>query len=197
MVGTNRLADPAVAGIVVNAHDVTERKELETRLAHQASHDPLTGLANRTPLLDSLRLVGSQVHQGGESAALLYIDLDYFKILNDQRGHHTGDDVLVELGARLRAELRPGDLVARLGGDEFVVICQHVACLDDARDVAQRILELIDRPVRVDSKNLHVTASIGVTPIDASPAEAILRRADTAMYLAKTNGRNRIECATS
>ena len=167
--------------------DVTEERRLEQELRHAALHDALTGLPNRALLLDRL---GHALERETAGTAVLVIDLDHFKLVNDSRGHHVGDDLLVAVAARLRSAARPGDTVARFGGDEFVMVCEQV---DEAQAqaVAHDVLAALADPVDVDDTPVHVRASIGVAVSPAASAGDLLRYADTAMYSAKAAGRGR------
>jgi diguanylate cyclase (GGDEF)-like protein/PAS domain S-box-containing protein len=178
------------AGFVGTIEDITERLAFETRLAHQANHDPLTGLPNRTLLADH---VAERFRPGDGTLACIFLDLDNFKVVNDSLGHAAGDQLLVELARRLRATVRPGDLVARFGGDEFVVVCQDVA-QDAAVALAERIGEALCRPVAIGGVELRPAASVGVTVQTAEhlAAEELIRDCDIAMYQAKAAGKGRI-----
>jgi diguanylate cyclase (GGDEF)-like protein/PAS domain S-box-containing protein len=177
------------AGFVASMEDVTEAQDRERRLAWQATHDPLTGLANRA----ALRAQADEVLAiEGHRIALLFFDLDDFKLVNDSLGHQVGDRFLCEVADRFRASVRGGDLVARLGGDEFVVLCPDVADAQEAVGLADRVLARIARPVVVDGTELHVSASVGVVVAEpGTPADDLLRDADVAMYQAKTSGKSR------
>ncbi len=163
------------------------------RLAHQALHDPLTALPNRLLLADRLAHAVEASRRRGQRVAVLFLDLDSFKSVNDRCGHLVGDQVLVTVADRLRAAVRPADTVARLGGDEFVVVAED---LDDpaaaAAEMAGRIAQIVSQPIRVDGHELVMTVSIGMALADADsdPAD-VLARADTAMYQAKRRSRGR------
>jgi diguanylate cyclase (GGDEF)-like protein/PAS domain S-box-containing protein len=181
-VSTNLLHDPSVAGIVTNARDVTTAREFQDRLRHQASHDHLTGLANRSQFDQRLRRALDEQ----PSACVLLLDLDGFKQINDRFGHAVGDQVLVAVAKRLLGCVRPPDLVARLGGDEFAVL------LDGAEPgrgdaVAARVLGAFADPVSVEGRVLPLAASVGVATAeqDGGDPDLLLRRADAAMYAAK------------
>ena len=172
-----------------------EQKRLESELAHRATHDVLTGLPNRALLLAELhRTVGDS---GDGPVAVLFVDLDRFKSVNDELGHDVGDSLLREAAGRLADALRPTDVVARMGGDEFVVLCPDLDGFDAAVDVADRLLRALSRePIVVGDRKIDVTASIGVTvsaPGAPHHPEALLREADAAMYRAKALGRDRFE----
>ncbi len=192
---TNRLLDPDVNGFVLNLRDVTERKALESQLRHQAFHDSLTGLANRLRFMDrlehSLMLAkrSSRNHIG-----VLFMDLDFFKNVNDELGHTTGDALLKQVAQRIQNCIRATDTAARLGGDEYAILLEDAATTQEARNVAGRILDEMNRPFLVDGHELNITASIGVVFADSRlmSAEEVLRSADVAMYDAKENGRNRV-----
>jgi diguanylate cyclase (GGDEF)-like protein len=169
-----------------------QQREAERRLAELAQYDALTGLANRTLFNDRLAQAIARAHRTEQPVALLFVDLDRFKEINDSLGHEAGDAVLREAAARLRAHLREGDSVARLGGDEFTVILEDVAGADEVRAVAQKLMRAFAEPIVVDGQDLFPTLSIGVAlyPRDGDTAEALLRHADTAMYQAKAEGRD-------
>ena len=156
-----------------------ERKAIQARLAHQALHDDLTGLPNRTLFFDRLRQALSRVARTQTDLAVLFVDLDDFKAVNDTRGHAAGDELLVEAGRRLQAGLRGGDSAARLGGDEFVILCEDVSGRDEARAIAGRVLA-----------DLPCDASVGIalTSPDVQSAEDLVRDADAAMYAVKRRG---------
>ncbi|MDP9070035.1 MAG: EAL domain-containing protein [Actinomycetota bacterium] len=187
--------EPAVAGIVLNARDVTERKTLESDLRHQALHDDLTGLANRTLFADRVGHALDRRRGGPDHVAVLFIDLDDFKTVNDGLGHVAGDSLLVAVASRLRDGLRDEDTAARLGGDEFAVLLERMADASEVLDVADRLLVALGEPYRVDGHALHVGASIGIV-IDedrTATAATLLRDADVAMYLAKSRGKGGYE----
>jgi diguanylate cyclase (GGDEF)-like protein/PAS domain S-box-containing protein len=190
-IGTNQLDNPDINGIVVTAHDVTERKELEQQLNWQAFHDPLTKLANRSLLLNDLAHALARIERSDEMVALLYLDIDGFKEVNDSLGHPVGDQLLILTGERLHACVRAGETVARLGGDEFVVLLEGLTQVTDAERAAARILETLRVPVYLDSQPIAITSSIGISVAASSAVEPdeMLIEADTALYAAKRNGR--------
>jgi diguanylate cyclase (GGDEF)-like protein/PAS domain S-box-containing protein len=178
--------------MVGTVHDVTERKALEERLEHQALHDPLTGLPNRTLFMDRLGHALSRARRRGDEVAVLFMDLDNFKVINDSLGHRAGDRVLVAAGKRVRRALRPEDSVARLGGDEFIILLEGVDGAAAAR-AAERVLEQLRPPLSAGGRQLFVSASVGIAlgGADAKRATDLLRDADLAMYRAKHSGKAR------
>jgi diguanylate cyclase (GGDEF)-like protein/PAS domain S-box-containing protein len=186
----NLLEDPTVGGLVVTVRDVTERRALEEQLTHQALHDSLTGLANRRLFADRLAHALERRADRMEPQAVLFVDLDDFKMVNDSLGHGAGDRVLAEIGSRIGSLLRAGDTVARVGGDEFAVLLEG-AGLEAAQHAAERLIEAISRPMLLESVSVQINASIGIT--QAVPgevtAEEALRNADLAMYWAKESGK--------
>jgi diguanylate cyclase (GGDEF)-like protein/PAS domain S-box-containing protein len=188
--------DPSVHGYVVVARDVTERKNAEEQLVHQALHDALTGLPNRALFLDRLGLALSRLERRPGLAAVFFLDLDHFKVVNDSLGHSAGDQVLVAVADRLQYSLRDGDTAARLGGDEFAVLCDDLVDEGEALQIAERLgAAVAARPVPLAGRDLVVTVSIGVAFATNSAArpETLLRDADAAMYRAKERGRARYE----
>jgi diguanylate cyclase (GGDEF)-like protein len=166
-------------------------RERENELRHLALHDPLTGLANRTLFQERVEHAIATHSRGDATLAVLFVDLDGFKQINDNRGHGAGDSVLAEVAARLQDCVRGGDTVGRFGGDEFAVLAEHVAGVDDVTIVADRIVRALQRPFDVDGRPCHITASAGVAVYaPGTDANAIIRRADEAMYTAKTAGKN-------
>jgi diguanylate cyclase (GGDEF)-like protein/PAS domain S-box-containing protein len=191
----NLLDDPAVRGVVVNSRDVTERKALEEQLRHQALHDPLSGLPNRALFMDRLEHALTRANRRGSKVAVLFMDLDNFKITNDSLGHQKGDQLLVAVADRLKACLRSEDTAARFGGDEFTVLIEEVDEVSDAVRVAERIAENLQRPFALDQYEVFFTISIGIAlsgPLQNPPAD-LLRHADLAMYQAKHKGKARYE----
>jgi diguanylate cyclase (GGDEF)-like protein len=189
----NLLDDPGVHAVLVNVHDISDRKAVEAELEHQAFHDPLTGLPNRALFADRLNHAFAQRARTGLDPSVLFLDVDNFKAVNDRLGHVAGDQLLCGVAERLVTSVRAGDTVARLGGDEFAVLIEHSQdALADAEDVANRVLERLMTPIDLDGTPITVTTSIGIAPgsADAAP-ESMLRDADTAMYHAKAAGRAR------
>jgi diguanylate cyclase (GGDEF)-like protein/PAS domain S-box-containing protein len=189
----NLLDDPAVRGVVVNSRDVTKRKTLEEQLRHQALHDPLSGLPNRTLFMDRLEHALARANRRGKKVAVLFMDLDNFKITNDSLGHEVGDQLLVAVAERLKVCLRPEDTAARIGGDEFTILVEDVDGVHQAVQVAERIAEILQPPFTLEEQEVFVTTSIGValsSPAQEQP-EDLLRHADLAMYRAKHRGKAR------
>ncbi len=193
VLATNRLDDPDVRGIIANVRDVTERAEASARLTWQAFHDPLTRLPNRALLGDRLAHAIERSRRHDDRVALLYIDLDRFKVVNDTMGHTAGDHLLVEVAGRILRAVRPDDTVARLGGDEFVVVTESVADPSAVVAMAERIGDEVRRAVIVPGGEVTVSASIGIAFDDGHEPDALLRDADIALYRAKQNGRDRFE----
>jgi diguanylate cyclase (GGDEF)-like protein len=185
---TNLLDDLVVTGLVVTMRDVTERRDFEEQLRHQAFHDPLTGLPNRVLLAERTE---QALLRRGTTPSLLYLDLDDFKVVNDSLGHPVGDRVLIEVARRLERSIRAEDTAARLGGDEFAVLMDATGSIDEVVLVADRILADLRRPIDVDGSTVTVGASIGIVcPMTRSAQAAdILRDADIAMYEAKRETR--------
>jgi diguanylate cyclase (GGDEF)-like protein/PAS domain S-box-containing protein len=191
-IGTNQFQNPAIGGLVLNIRDVTERKSLEQQLRHQATHDPLTKLANRTRFADRLQHGLLRASISGKSVAVLFMDLDNFKGVNDSLGHAAGDELLTQVAERVQACLRPNDTVARLGGDEFAILLEDVATAEDATAVTSRIFASLQAPFELEGKELIVRASVGISisgEEGAHDADSLLRDADVAMYVAKSQGK--------
>lgn len=171
--------------------DISERKEAEASIQHLAHHDPLTGLANRFSLLARLEQALADASRSRYSLAVMFLDLDRFKNINDSLGHHVGDDLLVKVGGRLSRSVRNADIVARLGGDEFVVVLHGVTDASVAAHVAEKLLATLSEPYLLEGRELHVTPSIGIAlyPDDSRSAAELMRNADAAMYHAKALGR--------
>jgi diguanylate cyclase (GGDEF)-like protein/PAS domain S-box-containing protein len=182
----------AISGAVMVFHDVSAARLAALKLTHLASHDSLTELPNRTLFNDRLAQAITAAQRHRSAFALLYLDLDRFKLTNDSLGHLIGDHLLQSVAARLSAAVRESDTVCRLGGDEFVVLLPDVTQVQDAAACAEKILHALRAQYLVDGHELHVTASVGVAlyPGDGASAEALLQNADSAMYEAKGRGRN-------
>ena len=190
-IASNLLDDEAVAGYVVNTRDITERKALEKQLTHRAFHDPLTNLANRALFSNRLQHTLSRSVRTGRGVAVLFLDLDDFKDVNDSLGHPCGDELLITIGQRLEQCLRPADTVARLGGDEFAILVEELDDVLDVAHIAERILDALAPPVTMRNRKVFVRGSVGiaVNHTVGITAEELLRNADVAMYAAKSNGK--------
>jgi diguanylate cyclase (GGDEF)-like protein/PAS domain S-box-containing protein len=185
---------PSVAGYVANVRDISERKEAEDLLAHQALHDPLTGLPNRTLILDRADQMLVRARRDFRPTAALFVDLDNFKDINDTLGHEAGDLVLQGVANRFVAVLRAGDTVGRLGGDEFVVLAEGTSLTAGPEMVAERLLSILREPFVIEGyegTSLTLSASIGIAAGDRDSAEDLLRDADIALYRAKALGKSR------
>ena len=192
---TNRIDDPAVGGLVCNMRDVSERRAAQAQLEFQAYHDALTELPNRWSFLERLEQSLFDAATNGRHVAVLFLDIDRFKLVNDTLGHDIGDRLLMTVAERLKECVRPGDVVSRFGGDEFSLLIGNLADPDIALRVADRVTESLREPVLVGEHELYVSASIGVaiSPSGEERAGDLLRQSDLAMYIAKDNGRARWE----
>jgi diguanylate cyclase (GGDEF)-like protein/PAS domain S-box-containing protein len=188
-----------IISVLALAQDVTTRVLAEERLVHQATHDSLTGLPNRTMLQERLRQAVTRARRSGCRVATLFVDLDRFKDVNDTLGHRIGDELLREISGRLMRVVRESDLLVRLSGDEFMVVLEQVVDLDAPRIVASKLLEEICHPSLIEGHEIHVSASIGISlfPDDAGDVEALLKNADMAMYRAKEMGKNAYQIFSS
>jgi diguanylate cyclase (GGDEF)-like protein/PAS domain S-box-containing protein len=185
-----------VVGAVLVAHDVTAARELSDRLARLALHDHLTGLPNRTLFADRLDRAIGRAKRAGETFAVLYIDLDGFKEVNDGLGHQAGDQVLQMAAERLLRCVRSSDTVSRQGGDEFLALLINCGDADAGIVCAQKIVDTLSTPYAIDGQELGLSATVGIAvyPTDATEARSLVRAADTAMYRAKCEGRGRYKC---
>lgn len=179
-------------GLVCVVRDTTERNVAEEQIRHLAYHDILTSLPNRLLFKDRLTVALSRAQRENSKLALLYLDLDHFKKINDSLGHNVGDHLLQAVASRIKECIRDSDTVARLGGDEFTVLVPVLSNAEDAALIASKIIHAVRNPYVIDGRDLFITTSIGISyfPEDGSDAETILKHADTAMYQAKENGRN-------
>jgi len=195
----NLLHEPSVGAIVLNYRDVSQRKETEKQLEYRAHYDALTGLPNRLLFRD--RLVNSLAHarRNRVGVAVMYLDVDHFKLVNDGLGHSFGDLLLADVARRLESCLRASDTISRIGGDEFSILLPEVTNAEAVAGVARKILHSLTRPFSVDGHDLFVTASIGISchPSDGEDAETLLKCADAAMYRAKELGRNQAQLFTA
>ena len=191
---TNLLDEPSVAGLVVNGRDITERKVLEEQLRDQALRDPLTGLGNRRLFADRMAHALERARRTPETIAVLLLDLDHFKFINDSLGHAQGDALLCAVADRLRQTLRTADTIARLGGDEFAILLENLTNAGEADLAATRVQDALARPFRLNDRDVTVRVSVGIAQADAGEAtHDLLTDADVAMYGAKNAGRGRTE----
>ncbi|MFS2137405.1 EAL domain-containing protein [Duganella sp. Dugasp56] len=186
-----RTAELAGANALLQG-EIVERRQAEARVHHMAYHDSLTGLPNRALLSDRLDRAMLAAQRSERKLAVMFIDLDRFKTINDSLGHMTGDQLLKEVASRLCRAVRASDTVARLGGDEFVVLVPGIRSADESSHVAQKIIEALSESFPLEGRNLHITPSIGICvyPDDGADVETLMRHADAAMYHAKASGRN-------
>lgn len=182
-------------GRVWTFSDITERKQYEQQLAHQAFHDALTDLPNRTLFMDRVEHGLSRLDRRGKALAVLFIDLDRFKLVNDTMGHEKGDWLLQEVSKRLLLSLRPGDTAARFGGDEFTLLLEDLNGVEDAKAITDRLIDALQEPITCEGREIEVTASVGVAMSFSTHDRAgdLLRNADIAMYRAKNKGKARYE----
>jgi diguanylate cyclase (GGDEF)-like protein/PAS domain S-box-containing protein len=187
----HRGPDGRAVRLVGVAMDISDRKIAEQRIAHMAHHDALTGLPNRVLLRDRIQQAIAHAHRNGTQLAVLFIDLDRFKTINDSLGHQLGDRLLQSVASRILVCVREGDTVSRVGGDEFVIVIPAIESAADASSVASKILEVLAAAFHLHGNDLHIAASIGISlyPGDGADAETLMRNADTAMYHAKDSGR--------
>jgi diguanylate cyclase (GGDEF)-like protein/PAS domain S-box-containing protein len=197
--GTNRLDNPHIHGVVFNSRDVTDRKVIQQRIQHLAYHDNLTGLPNRSLLQDRLAHSIARAERTNRKVAVLFIDLDNFKNINDTLGHDVGDELLRQVAGRLKECVRAEDTIARQGGDEFIVLLDG---LDDGRGaslVAQKILNALRKAIVLSGTDQHVSGSVGIAlfPEDGRDAQTLMKNADTAMFHGKTQGKNTYQYFTA
>jgi diguanylate cyclase (GGDEF)-like protein/PAS domain S-box-containing protein len=192
-IGANLLHDPNVGGLLLNIRDITERKALEDRLTHQAFHDPLTGLPNRMFFNNRLQIAADAARRRDSNIAVVFLDIDNFKVINDSLGHQAGDKLLIEVAQRLRGALRSSDTVARFGGDEFTFLLETDVTQESVIQTVERVQEELAQTFEVDGHDLTATCSIGIAvsvPEGLYPEE-LLRNADIALYRAKRQGKAR------
>lgn len=191
-------SDGVLKGAIVVVSDITERKDAERRIAHLATHDPLTGITNRLMFGEILSHAVDKARRYRHKLALLFVDLDRFKQVNDEFGHHVGDLLLKEVVRRTQASIRSSDTLGRRGGDEFVVLLPEIGSRHDVDVVAEKIRASLGEPFVVEGHELRISSSIGVAvyPAHGNDEDALLRRADEAMYRAKSEGRNCVRYAT-
>ena len=180
------------------SRDISERKNVEDQIEHQAYHDALTGLPNRRLFRDRLTVALAHARRTNTPLAVMFLDLDRFKAVNDSLGHSLGDELLKTVALRLKAALRQEDSIARMGGDEFTILLSNLKSAEDAAKIGQKILDVVAQPVRVEGHELFATTSIGIAlfPEDGDTAETLLKHADHAMYRAKEAGRNLVHMYT-
>ena len=190
VIGTNLLDEPTVRGIVLNTRDISERKALQAELTHQAFHDTLTGLANRALFLDRVTHALALARRHSRTIAVIFLDLDNFKTVNDSLGHAQGDMLLIHTSERMQHAVRTADTIARFGGDEFAILIEDASDNDSAMTVVERVLESMRHPFHLEGKEVFASASIGIASADPDhTASDLLRNADMAMYIAKQSGK--------
>ena len=191
-IGKNCLNNPEVGGIIVNTRDVTDRKVIQAHIQHLAFHDALTGLPNRSLMQDRVSQAITRAERMGSRFAVMFIDIDNFKNINDSLGHDVGDELLRQVAKRLTASVRGHDTIARQGGDEFIVLLDQLEGHQGATRVAQKVLEALRTVYRVGGADQHVSGSIGIAlyPDDGRDAPTLLKNADTAMFHGKSLGKN-------
>lgn len=189
----------AVIGGVLVFHDVSDKRNLLKELAHQAHHDALTGLPNRLLFNELLAQALAQAKRKGGKLAVLFLDLDRFKLINDTMGHNLGDFLLNVVAGRIRETLREGDTLARQGGDEFLILLPEIGQEQEAATVSKRILKVFAEPFMLEDNEVYMSTSVGISlyPTDGSDRETLVKQADTAMYYAKEQGRNNFQFFTA
>ena len=193
-----RSSSGRIVGVVGQFHDYSDRKRAEQQIEYQAYHDALSGLPNRRLFQEHLTLAIALAQRRNGLLAVLFLDLDHFKVVNESLGHTVGDALLRVAAMRLKAHVREGDVLARVGGDEFALVMQELKKKEDIPVIAQKVLRIVAEPIDVDGHRLYVTTSIGIAvyPDDGLDAETLLKNADNAMYRAKAEGRNTYELST-
>ena len=190
--------DNQVTHYIAIQEDITEKKAIEKHMEFVATHDILTGLANRSLLTDHINISLSQAKRHHEQIALLFLDLDRFKLINDTLGHEAGDELLQQVGERLNTNVRGGDLVARLGGDEFVIVLNYISSEKELCSIAEKIISLFIKPFSISGQQNYITTSMGIClyPLDGTDTQTLIKKADTAMYYAKDQGKNNFQFFT-
>jgi diguanylate cyclase (GGDEF)-like protein len=180
------------ASVVTFDTDISELTATQEQLRHLATHDSLTGLPNRILFHDRLQMAIKKNHRKKEKVAVLFVDLDHFKQINDSLGHHVGDKLLLLVAKRLQTLLREGDTIARMGGDEFNILLDEISNSETLIDISEKLIHAFIEPFMIDTHRLYTTLSIGISiyPDDGTTTEILLKNADTAMYRAKNDGRN-------
>ena len=190
VIGTNLLDEPTVRGIVLNTRDISERKALQAELTHQAFHDTLTGLANRALFLDRVTHALALARRHSRTIAVIFLDLDNFKAVNDSLGHAQGDALLISVAERMQHAVRTVDTIARFGGDEFAILIEDASDNDAAMTVVDRVIDSIRHPFHLEGKEVFASASMGIASAEGDQtASDLLRNADMAMYIAKQSGK--------
>ncbi len=194
-ISTVRSEDGRIEYFIGSFTDISHQKEVEARIRHLAHHDPLTGLPNRLYLSISMERMLAAAQRDQSGLAMMFIDLDRFKVINDTLGHRIGDLLLIETARRLVSCIRQSDIVARLGGDEFVIALTGLEAMHDAATVAHKIITQLGESYEIQGHTLHSTPSIGISlfPTDGADTETLMKHADTAMYHAKEQGRNNVQ----
>jgi diguanylate cyclase (GGDEF)-like protein/PAS domain S-box-containing protein len=187
--------DGKVIGVTAVMTDITERKQMEQKLEEMATHDFLTGLPNRVLLTDRFTMAAALAQRNKDRLAIMSLDLDKFKTINDTLGHEAGDQVLKTVSTRLTAIIRASDTLARIGGDEFILVMQETQRREDATAIAQKILDSFAEPLLIGDHRVHLSTSVGVAvyPEDAQDLEALIKKSDSAMYYSKGHGRNQFK----
>ena len=187
--------DGQVVGVTALMTDITGRKQMEQKLEEMATHDFLTGLPNRVLLVDRFNIAAALAHRNKARLAVMSLDLDKFKTINDTLGHDAGDQVLKAVSARLTGIIRASDTLARVGGDEFILVMMETGGMKDTIATAQKILDSFGEPLPIDGHQLYLTTSIGIAvyPADAQDLETLTRQSDAAMYYSKGHGRNQFK----
>ena len=181
-----------ISGSVLVFHDVSKARQMAQQMTYQATHDALTDLPNRMLLMDRLEQALSRAPWNRKSVAVLFLDLDRFKIVNDTLGHDIGDELLCQVAERMKDCVRNGDTISRLGGDEFVIVLTDLAAAEDANHVAEKVIDAFSRSFNLNDKEFYITTSIGVSmfPDHGEDPSTLMKNADIAMYQAKSSGRN-------